>query len=196
MIIKTTPVTEFNVRCPSCNNILLACTAHDSKVPDGGYLIQDGDSIYAVWQGLSEEERARSWDAGLSVGTCRGCEEGYYFANVCLSDAPKSRLVQEYLYQNLNMGPETNYVCSTGNETDGKVDWLMNEWKTKIGLVQCHYLGPWRLPSMEDFMAEDDATACMTTGSVESEWDGAARATLSLWNEMRRICSEHTASTV
>jgi hypothetical protein len=195
MRIEAIPVaTEFAIRCPACSNPLLASTPHASKVPDGGYVIDDGDNIFGVGRGLSNEERARAWDAALGAGTCRSCGTRYYFANIGLSEAERSDLVQEYLYLNLDPGPETNFVCSAvGGPSDLPAEWLMHQWSTEIGIVQHHYLGPWILTHPEDVDTEYGICACSPTEGGDTHWDQAARVVLALWSELRRLSSEHTA---
>jgi hypothetical protein len=195
MHIEATPIVdEFFVRCPSCSNPLLAATPDQSKVPDGGYVIEDGDTIFAVWQGLSEAERARSWDAALGVGTCRACTSRYYFANLGFTEAARSDLAMEYLYQNLDPGPKTNFVCSAiGGPSDIPAKWLMYQWNTTIGIVQHHYLGPWILERPEEVETECGVTACRPIEGEETHWDHVAEVALSLWSELRRLSVEHTA---
>lgn len=193
MRIHTKPVTGlFHICCPSCGNHLLEATETASKVPDGGYIIQDGDNIFGVWEALSETERLRGWDAALCVGTCRSCGERYYFANLGFSEAPLAD-VQEYLHLNVDPGPETNYICSIDDGNSGtSPDWLMHEWNTQDGLVQHHYLGPWPLTYPEDVENENGVSACAPALDGETHWDHATRVSLAAWTELRRICAQHT----
>jgi hypothetical protein len=195
MRIQTTAVTdEFSIRCPSCSTPLLVSTPNHSKVPDGGYIIDDGDSIFGVWQGLSEAERARAWDAAFSAGACRSCGTRYYFANLGFSEAERSDLVQEYLYQNMDPSPETNFVCSAADgPADLPAEWLMHQWQTEIGIVQHHYLGPWILERPEEVETEYGITACRPSESGDTHWHHVSRMALAAWPELRRICAEHTA---
>lgn len=195
MRIEATPVTdEFSIRCPSCSNPILVSTLHQSKVPDGGYIIDDGDSIFGVWQGLSEADRARAWDAALGAGSCRSCGCRYYFANLGFTEAANTDLAEEYLHQNLDPGPETNFVCSAvDGPSDVPAEWLMHQWKTEIGIVQHHYLGPWLLSHPEEVETECGITACHSTPGGDTHWDNASRVSLSLWSELRRLSAEHSA---
>lgn len=195
MRIEATLVTaEFSIRCPSCSNPLLVSTRNQTKAPDGGYIIDDGDSILGVWWGLCEAERERAWDASLGAGTCRSCGSRYYFANLGFTEAAKTDRVEEYLHQNLDPGLETNFVCSAVDGPSGvPAEWLMHQWNTEIGLVQHHYLGPWFLSHPEEVETESGITACHSTPGGDTHWDHVSMVALSLWSELRRLSAEHSA---
>lgn len=189
MRIETKAVAEkAEVRCPSCSNVLLAVTPGDHRAPDGGYVIEDGDSIYGVWEGLDEAERSRSWDAALSVGTCRKCSERYFFANIAFVEADRSDRVQEHLYQNLPTGPETNFECSiVDDEGRNPRSWIMNEWDSAVGTIHHHWLGPWKRDDHRGVEREWGVTARRSPYGNILDSGAAASAALSIWKQLRDL---------
>ncbi len=187
--IRSAPVTDSHALvCPWCKKLVLLIYPDRSEVPGGGFWLRDGDTIYGLYNQLTEVQTTPNAFADmLMVGGCRHCGNDYYVIQATFMNAKRDD-AEPYLYFNTDLGSERNYVCSPVTRIENVPNpWVMQEYNTPHGLMQHHIFGPWVLDDPAGVIGPYGVSSC---GGQADPWDHGRALLLTLWDNLRALHPE------
>jgi hypothetical protein len=171
--------------CPACQAAVFVAHPADVKVPRGQYWLRDGDVVSPLYQRLTEAQQTPDGTlAQLMVGRCPCCREDYYVGTVSLMNAEFNE-VDDYLLNNRDPGPLTNYRCFPGAQRPNvPASWLMHEYRTAAGVMHEHVFGPWRLSDPTGVIGAAGVACCGISASG-NPWEHVAAMMHTVWDALR-----------
>ncbi|WNL48531.1 hypothetical protein RKE25_23240 (plasmid) [Dyella sp. BiH032] len=181
----TTPV---QLQCPACKEVVFIAKSDGAEVPGRRYWLDDGDSVGALFEHLTEEQKTpTAWFPTLMVGRCPACSSRYYVFFAALMDAVFDDVV-DYLLSNTDLGPDRYVTCQlTADTTDAPTTWLLKENHTDAGVMHEHTFGPFALEDTAGVIGPNGVSSC---NGRAAPWTHAARVLASLWDDMRAFNRE------
>lgn len=178
--------------CPACKAPVLIAYPDRCEVPDGGYWLNDGDTVAAPHGVIVDEPGTGiKHDVELLVGACRTCGADYYVAQAGLISAARE-VAQPYLSENVERGPQRNRLCSRSYVDAVEVSWLLEEYATPEGLLHAHTFGPWRLTDRDAVVGPYGVSSCASHG-LSGSWGDAAALLLEVWPDLRSCYRQASA---
>lgn len=177
--------------CPACGDTTLSVERHEMWTPRGGYFCTDGDTIFGVWERLSEAQRQPStFRLDLSVGQCPHCWARHFTVGTNLihsaaqEDSEEHRQLVEHLYGCVEPQGQENFICEISEPIEGLPrQWLLEETWTPQGPMHEHTFGPFALGNPSEVEGPCGVSAC--SGSGGGAWKFGGDLLVAMWDSLR-----------
>lgn len=147
LTITPLPSQGLDLCCPKCGTARLHVSPHESVVPGGGYLLNDGDTIPGLHQRLADAGKLYGdigFDCELLVGICPSCDADYFVVEAKMVAAPvefESNYADVYFHLNGDRGQKTNLTISTCQPGKPPYVWWASQFETPKGPLLHHCFG-------------------------------------------------------